>query len=73
MDKAKVVKARMDIKNMNNALELFNLDNYGYPSSNEGLEGLINNPGSTKYKNWKKSLKDTSCLSHHPDEAVLEE
>ena len=43
-EEAKKVKAEVDIKNIEAALELFNLDNGFYPSTEQGLEALIEKP-----------------------------
>ena len=40
-DKAKIVKARADIKAIENALELFKLDAGRYPNTQEGLKALM--------------------------------
>jgi general secretion pathway protein G len=40
-DKAKVVKARADIKALENALELYKLDSGRYPNTQEGVKALV--------------------------------
>jgi general secretion pathway protein G len=40
-DDAKVVKAKADIKAIENALELYKLDSGRYPSTQEGLKALV--------------------------------
>ena len=57
-DKAKVLKARMDIKNIINILEMFKLENNAYPTTNEGLKALVANPDSEKYKNWRQYMRE---------------
>mgnify|MGYP005841427835 CR=1 FL=1 len=53
-DQARVVKARQDIRVMENALKLYKLDNYVYPSTDQGLEALVARPqGEPVAKNWK--------------------
>ena len=39
--KAQVQKARGDISAIETALELYSLDNFGYPSQQDGLEALV--------------------------------
>jgi general secretion pathway protein G len=39
--KAQVQKARGDISSIETALELYSLDNFGYPAQQEGLEALV--------------------------------
>lgn len=53
-DEARITKARQDIRALESALNLFKLDNFIYPSTDQGLEALIANPGSLK--NWKKYM-----------------
>jgi len=53
-DKARMVKAKQDIRAMEGALELYRLDNFNYPSTDQGLEALVSEPsGSPEAKNWK--------------------
>ncbi len=54
-DQALVTKARHDISTLENALKLYRLDNYVYPTTDQGLEALVTKPGGTpEPKNWKK-------------------
>ena len=51
---AKQVKARMDILNLETALKLYKLDNGNYPSTEQGLEALVEKPESGIIpKKWK--------------------
>lgn len=43
-DEAKVTKARVDIKSIEESLGLFKLDNGFYPSTDQGLKALVNKP-----------------------------
>lgn len=43
-DEAKVTKVKVDIKSIEEALGLFKLDNGFYPSTEQGLEALVNKP-----------------------------
>lgn len=43
-DEAKVTKARVDMKGIEEALGLFKLDNGFYPSTEQGLEALVKKP-----------------------------
>jgi general secretion pathway protein G len=45
-DEARVKSAKVQIRNLETALKLFKLDNGFYPSSQQGLEALINKPGT---------------------------
>lgn len=49
-DKARVQVARSDIKSIASALELYKMDNFAYPSTDQGLEALVNQPSGAD--NW---------------------
>jgi general secretion pathway protein G len=54
-DEARIVKAKQDIRALQSALELYKLDNFNYPSTDQGLEALVNQPsGTPEPKNWKE-------------------
>ena len=54
-DKARVAKAKQDIRAIGSALDLYKLDNYTYPSTDQGLEALVSKPaGEPEARNWKQ-------------------
>ena len=54
-DEARKVKASQDIRALEAALNLYKLDNYDYPTTDQGLEALVNQPGgSPEPANWKE-------------------
>ena len=54
-DKARVAKARNDIQALGGALDLYRLDNYVYPTTDQGLEALVAQPTSSpEPPNWKQ-------------------
>lgn len=54
-DEARITKARSDIRALESALNLYKLDNFSYPSTDQGLEALVEKPsGSPEASNWKK-------------------
>jgi len=54
-DEARVMKAKQDIRSLESALKLYKLDNYVYPSTDQGLEALVSKPaGSPEPKNYKE-------------------
>ena len=60
VDKARVTKAKQDIATIESALEMYRLDNFRYPTTDQGLKALVEQPSDVK--NWKpggylKSLK----------------
>ena len=54
-DQARIAKAKQDIQALENALRLYKLDNFRYPSTEQGLEALIKKPvGEPEPKKWKE-------------------
>ena len=52
---ARQVKARLDIQNLENALKLYKLDNGSYPTTEQGLQALVEKPETgTVPKKWKE-------------------
>ena len=53
-DEARVVKAQADVRQLESALEMYKLDNFYYPSTQQGLEALVTRPsGDPPAKNWR--------------------
>ena len=54
-DDARVVEAKVQIKNFETALKLFKMDNGFYPSTEQGLEALIAKPATGRIpQNYKE-------------------
>lgn len=54
-EEARIGVAKTQLRNVSNALDLYKLDNFNYPSTDQGLEALVNEPsGSPAAKNWNK-------------------
>jgi general secretion pathway protein G len=54
-EEAKRTQTRVQIKNVQQAIELFKLDNGFYPSSEQGLEALVRMPEAGRIpKNYRK-------------------
>lgn len=54
-DEARVAKAKQDIRALMTALNMYKLDNYVYPSTEQGLEALVRRPsGRPEAPNWKQ-------------------
>jgi len=53
-DDARISKAKSDIRVLESSLELYKLDNFNYPSSDQGLIALVNKPPGTELKHWRK-------------------
>ncbi len=53
-DDARVTFAREELQTIANALEMYKLDNFQYPSTAQGLEALVTKPsGRPAPKHWK--------------------
>lgn len=53
-DKARVAKAKQDIQTLSTALSMYKLDNFVYPSTQQGLQALKAKPsGDPPAPNWK--------------------
>ena len=50
-DKARVAKAKHDITALESALDVYRLDNFTYPTTDQGLESLVSQPSEAA--NWK--------------------
>lgn len=53
-DQAQVTAAESDLRALGNALEMYKLDNSAYPSTEQGLEALVERPtGFPEPRNWQ--------------------
>ncbi|HHQ40870.1 MAG TPA: type II secretion system protein GspG [Chromatiales bacterium] len=53
-DEARIARARQDIRAIESALQLYRLDNYRYPTTEQGLEALVRKPSvPPEPPNWK--------------------
>lgn len=50
---ARISKTKSDIRVLESSLELYKLDNFTYPSTEQGLDSLVNKP-SGDLKQWRK-------------------
>ncbi|MCR4553625.1 MAG: type II secretion system major pseudopilin GspG [Succinivibrionaceae bacterium] len=52
---AEIRKSKIDIKNIQQSLDLYKLDNSRYPTTEQGLKALVKKPVAAPVpKNWKK-------------------
>lgn len=67
LDEAKVDQARIQMKSLVGALDLYHLDNSAYPSTEQGLEALLTQPVVGKIpKNWRGPYLRSSSLPNDP-------
>ncbi len=50
IDEARVTAARNDIRTIESALQLYRMDNFRYPSTEEGIDALVNKPDDPDIK-----------------------
>jgi len=54
-DEARRAKARIQIESLETALKLYKLDNGNYPTTEQGLQALVEPPSAgTPLKNWRQ-------------------
>jgi len=57
-DDARTTAARTDVANLMQALKLYRLDNFRYPTAEQGLQALIAKPGNAPVPpNWRPYLE----------------
>jgi general secretion pathway protein G len=54
VDDARVTKAQQDIRAYETALNLYRMDNFRYPSTEQGLQALVTRPTDPTIRNWKE-------------------
>ena len=64
-DRAMVEKARADISVLEQALDMYKLDNHVYPSTNQGLQALITRPETG---NQPKNYRSNGYIKRLPED-----
>jgi len=54
VDDARISKAKQDIRVMETALTLYKLDNFRFPTSEQGLTALVQKPADPNLSHWKE-------------------
>jgi general secretion pathway protein G len=53
-EQARLVKVRQDILAIQSALDMYKMDNYQYPTTDQGLQALVTKPTTSPVpRNWK--------------------
>ncbi len=64
VDDARITKAKSDIQAIEAALTMYKLDNFKYPTTEQGLAALVTKPNDPTVRNWrsegylKRAVKD---------------
>src|SRR5215471_10509120 len=53
VERARITKAKQDIQSFETALALFQLDNSKYPTSDQGLAALVQQPTDPLIRHWR--------------------
>jgi general secretion pathway protein G len=53
VDKARVTRAQSDIRAIQTALDLYRLDNFKYPTTEQGLQALVTQPTDPSITNYR--------------------
>ena len=53
VDQAKISKAKADIQALEAALTMYRIDNSRFPTTDQGLQALVQKPNDPAVKNWK--------------------
>jgi general secretion pathway protein G len=53
IDEARVTKARNDLRLYESALDMYRMDNFRYPTTDQGLQALVRKPSDPSIKNWR--------------------
>jgi general secretion pathway protein G len=53
IDDAQITKVKQDMRAFETALSLYKMDNYKYPSTDQGLGALVTQPNDPTVRNWK--------------------
>jgi general secretion pathway protein G len=56
IDDAQTARVQQDLRGIESALKFYRLDNFSYPTSEQGLEALVTKPADPNIRNWKKYL-----------------
>jgi len=60
-EESKITAAKGDIQRISSTLDMYKLDNFAYPSSDQGLEALVEKPsGTPEPKNWRNPYLKSS-------------
>jgi len=54
VEDARITKAKQDIRAYETALNLYRMDNFRYPSTEQGLQALVTQPTDPNIRNWKE-------------------
>lgn len=54
IDDAQLTKVSSDIRTIETALNLYRMDNFRYPTTQQGIKALYEKPNDSTVRNWKE-------------------
>jgi general secretion pathway protein G len=54
IDDAQINRAKQDVRAVESALHLYRLDNFKYPTTDQGLDALVTQPADPSIRNWRQ-------------------
>ena len=55
-EKALEIKAKADVRSISTQLSMYKLDNFSYPSTSQGLQALVSNPGKSTWRQYLEKV-----------------
>ncbi len=52
VDDAQIARVQQDLRGVENALKFYRLDNFAYPTNEQGLQALVTKPNDPNIRNW---------------------
>ncbi|HEY1725005.1 MAG TPA: type II secretion system major pseudopilin GspG [Steroidobacteraceae bacterium] len=53
VDDARIAKAKQDVQALETGLTMYKLDNFSFPTNEEGLKALVEKPNDPNVRNWR--------------------
>lgn len=53
LDDAQIARVQADLRGLETALNFYKLDNYSYPTTDQGLAALVTKPADPNIRNWQ--------------------
>jgi general secretion pathway protein G len=53
VDEARIKATKLDIRSLSTALDMYQMDNFRYPTTDQGLEALVRKPDDPSVRNWR--------------------
>jgi general secretion pathway protein G len=53
IDDARITKAKNDLRALEAALDMYKMDNFRYPTTDQGLQALVQKPADPTITNWR--------------------